>query len=169
MCQRAFDDFLSKDTLRSLKRGALGDFYNFIKFIISCISSISWLSSVNSRVNALRLNSRSFIPTKTGACLFAARLGSFSGTFIRSKSTIYVVNCRLLPLLSLLRSSVSMIPDKNRHSFLLWSELKEAIKAFRSLRPIRRNGFEIPPTIFLDRNHFLVLVHGRSPPQTVAC
>ena len=169
MCQRAFDDFPSKDTPRNLTRGALAGVYHFIKFIISCISSISWLSSVNSRVNALRLNSRSVIPTKTGACLFAARLGSFSGTFIRSKSTIYVVNCRLLPLLSLLRSSVSMIPDKNRHSFLLWSELKEAIEAFRSLRPMRRSGFEIPPTILLDRNHFLVLVNGRSPPQTVAC
>ncbi len=168
MCQRAFDDFPSKDTLRNLTRRAIGDVYHFIKFIISCISSISWLSSVNSRFNALRLNSRSVIPTKNGVCFFAARLGSFSGTFIRSKSTIYVVNSRLLPLLSLLRSSVSMIPNKIRHSFLLWSELKEAIEAFRSLRPIRRSGFEIPPTILLDRNHFLVLVNGRSPPQTAA-
>jgi hypothetical protein len=61
-----------------------------------------------------------------------------------------------------------MIPNKIRHSFLLWSELKEAIEAFRSLRPIRRSGFEIPPTILLDRNHFLVLVNGRSPPQKAA-
>lgn len=169
MCQRAFDDSPSKDTPRNLTRGAIAHVYHFIKFTISCISSASWLSSVNSSVKALRLNSQSVIPTKNGACFFAARLGSFSGTFIRSKSTIYVVNSRLLPLLSLLRSSVSMIPDKNRHSFLLWSELKEAIEAFPSLRPIRRSGFEIPPTILLDRNHFLVLVNGRSPPQTVAC
>ncbi len=159
MCQRAFDDFPSKDTLRNLTRRASGDVYHFIKFIISCISSISWLSS---------LNSRSVIPTKNGVCFFSARLGSFSGTFIRSKSTICVVNSRLLPLLSLLRSSVSMIPNKIKHSFLLWSELKEAIEAFRSLRPIRRSGFEIPPTILLDRNHFLVLVNGRSPPQKSA-
>lgn len=164
MCQRAFDQSCSKNTRRDLLGGALRYFCHFIEFIIGCILSISWLSFVNSRANALRLNLRSVIPTKTRVCFFTARLGSFRGVFFRSKSTNYTVNSRLLPLLSLLRSSVSMIPDKNRHSFLLWSELKEAIEAFRSLRPRARSGFEIPQTILLDRNHFLVLVNGRSPP-----
>ena len=168
MCQRAFDDCHSKNTPRSFTRGALANFCHFIKCLVGCISPISWLSSVISRVNILRLDSRSVIPTKNRACFFTARIGSFNGVFIRSKSTIYVVNSRLLPLLSLLRSTVSMIPDKNRQRFLLYSiGLEETLGPIRSLRPRRRNGFGKLLLTLLDRNHFLVLVNGRSPPHIV--
>ena len=166
MCQRASNDLLSKKYLGVAAFRVLVYCCRSIEFVIYRVCSNYWSTFAKFVVNVLRITLRSstlikirFYPPTTES--------SFSeGTSISSKSTTLVVNSRILPLLSLIRSSVSMIPDKCRQSLLLWSvEFKEALETFHSLRPMRRRGFKMPPTILLDRNHFLVLINGRSPPQ----
>ncbi len=165
MCQRAFVDYPRKKIPSDSAHWDLAVFYQFIEFITTCISATICMGFDQFRGDAPRLNSRSVNPSRFHGRFSTVRLGLFRGAFTRSNSTIHVVNSRLLPLLSLLRSSVSMIPDKHRQRFLLWSvELKEALEAIRSIRPTRKNSFGKIRVTLLDRNHFLVLVNGRSPP-----
>lgn len=167
MCQRAYDGSPLKKYPHRLGCGILATLFYTVESVSNCIFTIISCSCNFFSYGTRRACSRSSATAGYVVHLSIAHSGLFSRAFVRSKSTICVVNYRLLPLLSLLRSSVSMIPDKSRQSFLLWSiYLKEALEVFHSLRPFRRNGSEIAPTGLLDRNHFLVLVNGRSPPQS---
>ena len=170
MCQRASNDLPSKKYLGVVAFKAIAYYCRSIEFVVYRICSNYCSIFANFLLNALRITLRSSTLIKTRAYPPTTESIFSEGTSLSSKATTCVVNSRILPLLSLIRSSVSMIPDKCRQSLLLWSvEFKEALETFHSLWPMRRRGFKMPPTILLDRNHFLVLINGRSPPQIAPC
>lgn len=117
------------------------------------------------RVNARRTKFSSILTSKVRDLFSAVLTRTPGGVLPGTKSTIHVVTLRFLPFLPLFRSPVSTTPDKYRQRFLSSSSnINEALKAARPLRPHRRNVFGKLPLNLLDRNHFLVLVNGRSPP-----
>ena len=140
-------------------------------FVSQLIQSINCcLISIGSELSRYRIKTRE---TKFSSILESKIRNLFSAVLTRTprgvlpgtKSTIHVVSLKFLPFLSLFRSPVSTIPDKYRQRFLSYSvNVNEALKAARPLRPHRKNGFEKLPLSLLDRNHFLVLINGRSPP-----
>lgn len=140
-------------------------------FVSQLIQSVNCcLISIGSQLSRCRIKTREteFSPILESGIrnLFSAVLARTPrGVLPGTKSTIHVVSLTFLPFLSLFRSPVSTVPDKYKQRFLSSSaNVNEASKAARPLRPHRRNGFEKLPLNLLDRNHFLVLINGRSPP-----
>ncbi len=140
-------------------------------FVLQLIQSINcYLISVASELSRYRIKTRetkfsSILTSKVRDLFSAVPTRRPGGVLSGTKSTIHVVSLEFLPFLSLFRSPVSIIPDKYRQRFLSYSvNVNEALKAARPLRPHRKNGFGKLPISLLDRNHFLVLVNGRSPP-----
>lgn len=140
-------------------------------FVSQLIQSINcWLISMGSELSLYRIKTRetkfsSILESKIRNLLSAVLTTTPRGVLPGTKSTIHVVSLKFLPFLSLFRSPVSTIPDKFKQCFLSYSvNVNGILKAARPLRPHRRNGFEKLPLNLLDRNHFLVLINGRSPP-----
>lgn|GEM_PF-3603343 len=140
-------------------------------FYLQLIQSINCcLISIGSELSRCRIKTRetkfsAILESKIRNLLSAVPTRNTGGVLLETTSTIHVVSFRFLPLLSLVRSPVSTIPDKYRQRFLSYSaNVHGALKAARPLRTHRRNGFEKLPLKLLDRNHFLVLINGRSPP-----
>lgn len=165
MFQRAFVHHSTSALPHVSKRGVPVVIRQFAKLIITCISLTFSSRPDLFRGNAHRFNPSLVVLSKLKRFFSTALFRAFMGDLFRSISTIPVVTFQFLPLLSLLSLKVSEISDKQKQRFLLCSiHLKEALKATGSLRPIGRNNFEKLAFILLDRNHFLVLVNGRSPP-----
>jgi hypothetical protein len=140
-------------------------------FVSQLIQSVTCcLISIGSELSRYRITTRetkfsTILASKIRNLLSAVPTRNPGGVLPENTSTIHVVSFRFLPFLSLLRSPVSTIPDKYRQRFLSYSSnVHGALKAARPLRTHRRNGFEKRPLKLLDRNHFLVLINGRSPP-----
>jgi hypothetical protein len=140
-------------------------------FVSQLIRSINCcIISMGSELSRYRIKTRetkfsSILESKIRNLLSAVLTRTPRGMLPGTKSTIYVVSFRFLPFLSLFRLPVSTIPDKFKQCFLSYSaNFNRILKAARPLRLHRRNGFEKLPMSLLDRNHFLVLINGRSPP-----
>jgi hypothetical protein len=131
----------------------------------NCCLTSKGLELSHYRVNARRTKFSSILTSKVRDLFSTVLTRTPRGVLPGTKSTIHVVSLTFLPFLSFFRSPVSTVPDKYKQSFLSSSaNVNEAPKAARPLRPHRRNGFEKLPLNLLDRNHFLVLINGRSPP-----
>ena len=154
MSQRAFVDHSANPLTHALKRGP----YDV------CRQLLEFLSIYDFRENYCRFNQLIVVSKFKG--LFSETLaGVFRGILSRSISKIHDVTFQFLPFLCVLSSSVSVISDMRIQCFSLWSTLsKDSLKTICSLRPSGRNFLEKLGFILLDRNHFLVLVNGRSPP-----
>ncbi len=154
MSQRAFVDHSANPLTHALKRGPHDVYHQLLEF----------LAIYDLRNNFCRFNQ--LIVVSKFKRLFSETLaGVFRGILSRSISKIHGVTFQFLPFLCVLSSSVSVISDMRIQCFSLWSSLsKGALKTICSLRPFERNFLEKLGLILLDRNHFLVLVNGRSPP-----
>ena len=170
MCQRASNNFLAQNLATDRATEGSQWLRNFREFVVYSIFVLTWLALVRTLAHAFQATYRSIFSITTPSYIQNIESVYFDRTPVRSKISSCVLNSRILPFLSLLRSSVSFLPDKNRQSFFLWSaELVDALAASKPLSPTRRSSFQIRPTIILDRNHFLVLVNGRSPPEIAPC
>ena len=154
MSQRAFVDHSASPLTHASGRGPYDVYRQLLEF----------LSIYEFRQNYCRFNQ--LIVVSKFKRLFSKTLAVvFRGILSRSISKIHGVTFQFLPFLCVLSSSVSVISDMRIQWFSLWSTLsKDALKTICSLRPFGRNFLEKLGLIFLDRNHFLVLVNGRSPP-----
>jgi len=152
--QRAFVDHSASPLTHALERGPHDVYRQLLEF----------LSIYDFRQNYCRFNQ--LIVVSKFKRLFSKTLAAvFRGILSRSISKIHDVTFQFLPFLCVLSSSVSVISDMRIQRFSLWSTLsKDALNTICSLRPFGRNFLEKLGLILLDRNHFLVLVNGRSPP-----
>jgi hypothetical protein len=152
--QRAFVDHSANPLTHALEHGPHNVYRQLLEFLFL----------YDFRKNYCRFNQ--LIVVSKFRRLFSETLaGVFRGMLSTSISTIHDVTFQFLPFLCVLSSSVSVISDMRIQCFSLWSTLsKEALKIICSLRPSGRNFLEKLRLILLDRNHFLVLVNGRSPP-----
>ncbi len=164
MSQRAFVVHSASLPTHALEHGSDEPFHWLSNLEIFSISAICYSKLRGFRPNKLRLVLLSVV-LQFGRLFSRIISGVFGGILSRSISTIFVVTFQYLPILSVLSSSVSVISDMRIRSFSLWLTLsEETLKTICSLRPFGRNFLEKIALILLDRNHFLVLVNGRSPP-----
>jgi hypothetical protein len=162
--QRAFVVNSASPLTHALDHGSNEFFHRLSKLQITSISAICYSKLCDFRHNEFRFDTLSVVSQFRR--LFSKTIsGVFGGILPRSISTIFVVTFQFLPLLSVLSSSVSVISDMRIQRFPLWLTLSgETLKTICPLRPFGRNFLEKLALILLDRNHFLVLVNGRSPP-----
>jgi hypothetical protein len=160
--QRAFVDHSANPLTHASERGPHQFVCQLLKFL--SISAICYSKLCDFRKNDCRFNLLSVV-SKFKRLFSETLAGVFRGILSRSISKIHGVTFQFLPFLCVLSSSVSVISDMRIQCFSLWSSLsKGALKTICSLRPFERNFLEKLGLILLDRNHFLVLVNGRSPP-----
>jgi len=162
--QRAFVVHSASPLTHALEHGSKEFFHPLSKRPITSISAICYSKLCDFRHNEFRFDKLSVVSQFRR--LFSKIISVvFGGILSRSISTIFVVTFQFLPLLSVLSSSVSVISDMRIQLFSLWLTLsEETLKTICPLRLFGRNFLEKLALILLDRNHFLVLVNGRSPP-----
>lgn len=164
MCQRAFSDFSLQKLRRDSCHGYLAVSVQFIRFVILCLLNglFFWLDLIHKKASQV-----------TSASVFKPTINFLSGSyfyktkvaFLKQAATTDVEIFRLLPIVSALSLFVSLVSHQRVSRFPLCpNSMEELSQTSGSSRQNRTTYLEIPLLNLLDRNHFLTLVNGRSPP-----
>ena len=164
MCQRAFLNFSLRKLLRDSCHGYLAESSQVIRFFILCLFNglFFWLGLIHKKACQL-----------TSASIFKPTINFLSGSYFyqtkvafpKQAATTDVEIFRLLPIVSNLSLFVSLVSHQRVSRFPLYpNSMEELSQTSGSTRQNRTTYLEIPPLNLLDRNHFLTLVNGRSPP-----